>query len=542
MPVTKLPLVGSLINSSATNTTTTQEQNFLNCFPEVYRNPITGSGGYHLVKRTGFVTSGVSSSLTGTVAVSGRLIWSGNAGQMLLCSQTTNTLYVDAYTLTTPSTITATVVGTSVTTNAAAISTGSGASNGPTVYLSETLLSNVPYVMCLVVDAGTTIPEGYFYTPSMGAVAWTNISSANFPANLPKTIVGNAVHLNGFCFVMTSDGFIYNSDLNSLANWTANAYLAAQLFPDGGLGLSQSKNLLIGFGTNSTEFFQLVDNPTGSPLQRIPSASSQIGLVSMLGNLQFDNQTTTVMEYGDSVFFLGKPKNSEIVGLYRIDGTTITKVSTVEMDKVFTARPKRYGITGVISMHGMNHVVVHAPNGNSNFGYTFSDTTYCYCIETKYWWQFQSTTSGATEGEFLLSCIASFNTSLSTRRGSQTVYGTFNSGTPTYGDTVAPNAYTMRVVVGDLDYDTSKRKFFTRADLIADQQSTTGTLSLTWADDAAGTYATGISLDTSGMKRAARLGFTSHKNSQRRSWKLEENIVRPFRGTRLDVYYELSEI
>ena len=77
--------------------------------------------------------------------------------------------------------------------------------------------------------------------------------------------------MDGYAFVLDNTlKAIYNSDLNSLANWTAANYIVKQIQQDEGRGLAKFGKLILAFGWETMEAFANAGNPTGSPLVSVP--------------------------------------------------------------------------------------------------------------------------------------------------------------------------------------------------------------------------------------------------------------------------------
>lgn len=97
----------------------------------------------------------------------------------------------------------------------------------------------------------------------------TQITDPDYPA----TTVPGIVFLDGYFFVMTPDGVIYNSNLEDPTNWNALDYITAEMEPDGGVAIAKHLNYLVAFGEKTTEFFYDAANAApGSPLSRVDNA------------------------------------------------------------------------------------------------------------------------------------------------------------------------------------------------------------------------------------------------------------------------------
>lgn len=150
------------------------------------------------------------------------------------------------------------------------------------------------------------------------------ITATDFPPNQTPTLqlAGGAVSLDGYLFVMTTDGRIWNSNLNDPTAWTAIDFLTADVSPDGGVAIVKHHNHVCAIGTSSIEFFYDAGNPVGSPLQLRQDISFLTGAV------EFNAISTT----GENIIFLGREATGTI-GLYRLESFKLRRVSNDSIDR-----------------------------------------------------------------------------------------------------------------------------------------------------------------------------------------------------------------
>ena len=206
--------------------TITKDQKTLNCFAEKIINPLTSREFYYVTKRPGFATH--TTPATGNIGTAIR-IWLG---------QGTGDSVITAF----------------------------GGSNS-TIYNGITSIGTLTGVARDITETsatGTTtlvIPcengNAYYY-PDGGSM--TQISDGDFPS----TNIGTFAHMDGYAFIMTSGGDIYNSDLSSISAWTSTNFISAQNSTDQGVGLMRYKNLILAFGTESCEMFWNAGNAINS--------------------------------------------------------------------------------------------------------------------------------------------------------------------------------------------------------------------------------------------------------------------------------------
>jgi len=100
----------------------------------------------------------------------------------------------------------------------------------------------------------------------------TKATSAITDPDYPATTVPGIVFLDGYFFVMTPNGEIYNSNLEDPTSWNALDFITAEMEPDDGVAIFKHLNYIVAFGKSTTEFFYDAANASGSPLARVDNA------------------------------------------------------------------------------------------------------------------------------------------------------------------------------------------------------------------------------------------------------------------------------
>lgn len=496
MPTVRIPLVGSLTNRNLyviDSTWGTVDQRFENCYPEVVTNPIQGQRRTWLYKRLGTLHSATAGA--GYTAMEGGAVWTSGSGGvngvMSFLSGTTLKLY---------KTSSAAVIGTSI----ANIST-------PGALIAETLISDVPNLTILAFKSTDGYVHAWFY-PDGGS--FTEITSGNYPSNQSPQLytVGDAAHMDGYMFVMDANGNIWNSDLNSLANWTATSKLPANAYADGGAGVCRYGNYIVGFGLASIEFLRNVGNPSGSPLARVAGVNG-IGCLSK-------NAQRAYLNVGGDVYFIGIETSPGRQGFFKLNDTGYpAKVSTPAIDRYLTANGSAR-IAGAFNMHGMVHILLYSGAGTGSQP--------CYCVDTNTWWYMKAST-----GQNYWNCAlgvsgAAYFTAPVSAQG---IYRALPSGA-TYQDD--STAYTATIQTSLIDFGNNRRKFFKSLELIGDLQTTSGNTAISWSDNDYQSFGTAVNVDMATARpRISRLGM-----AQRRSFKITDAINRPFRLEAMEIEYE----
>jgi hypothetical protein len=503
MPKARIPLVGSIVNRNINPATfENYDQLFTNCYPEIVKNGVTGKTQVFLNKRPGFV------SVTGGGASS-----AGNPGACMWNPIPGTMANVNSY---------ATATTVKIKSSTLGVVDFTIASNTFCRYIGDTDVSGTPNLVMLVSADSSSINNAYFY-PYLGAI--TEITNVNYPSKQTPalTTVGDPVFMDGYMFIMTSDAKIWNSDLNSLANWSANSFITAGSIPDLGVGLARLKNTIYAFGTKSIEVFVNGGNPSGSPLTRVGSGMKHIGAYFGFNGLT-QNGYRTILKVGEFIYFISVIPEVGTMGIHRIgsDGQ-LEKVSNGFIDKLlFSFGSAVYmNLVGSFSAHGMTHII---------FSFFTIPLTYCFCQETGVWWSFSSSGIGAPTSAIGAGSSARFITSL----GSSLLFKNNSSDalSQTYQDDSV--AYTMSVRTGRIDFDTENRKICHKFELIGDKRSTSGNTGIAWSDDDYTTTTTARNVDMSTVRpRLNRLG-----SFRRRSFTITDAVNAPFRAEAMTIDYE----
>lgn len=193
--------------------------------------------------------------------------------------------------------------------------TSRGAITGLGIWISETVISGV--ATCVIVSASNRA-----YSLAAGVLA--EITNGNFPPKqgTPLTITGNFVHAEGYAFIACTNGQIWHSDLNSIANWSASSFLSANEFPDALVGLAKLGRYIVALGLQSIQFFYVAGNPGGSVLTRAQLPTIQQGVINQY----------CIAQYKDVVAIVGQGAYGNGVFLVTTDG--IKKISTFPIDQL----------------------------------------------------------------------------------------------------------------------------------------------------------------------------------------------------------------
>jgi Phage stabilisation protein len=148
----------------------------------------------------------------------------------------------------------------------------------------------------------------------------TKITDAQFPSNAQPGLA----ELDGYLFVISSKGEIYNSDLNSPVNWTGD-FISSPRQADRGTTIARHLNYVVSFNDRSIEFFYDAGNASGSPLARVDGAFLNVGTQSPHSLCPFSGGTAFVARSFDGNYYVGL-----------LDGMTVKKISSDYVDYVLS--------------------------------------------------------------------------------------------------------------------------------------------------------------------------------------------------------------
>jgi len=331
--------------------TNSEDQRKVNCFYELAKNALTGKGTLTLAKRPGVTidasTYGSSSQLSYIV-----LNPVGNAPAARIVF---NVLSGD--------------VRSSTAANNVVIVTGVG--NAFPIYCDTTVISNVRYaVVQISTTTGNSDSSAFTYYASSSDIilgnAWTHITDGDFTS---LVFVGKMEHMDGYAFIMDSTSRIWNSDVNSLANWTATSFITKGIQLDSPVGLARLGLKILAFGQESVEVFYNAGNTAGSPLGRIPNLATNIGLIPTVRNATSNAVGGGTHYYATlehRIYFVGGRSGvsegsiSKNCGLYMFDGQSFDKVSTGYIDKMLSEESSNNSIysVNVVSIQGQAGIAI----------------------------------------------------------------------------------------------------------------------------------------------------------------------------------------
>lgn len=338
----------------------------------------------------------------------------------------------------------------------------------------------------------------------------TSSSTQVVDADYPTPTSPHMVYLDGYLFVIKSDtGDIYNSDLNTIVNWTPGNYVTTEINPDFAATLAKVKNYLVCFGNDGIEFFYDAANVSGSPLGRNESYYQSIILQSSVCNIE------------DTLFFIGRAANNS-VQFYTLDGNKAKAVSPSWVNRYLAALVgTSYGTSEI------NNILCFAFSSNGhhfvgiNLGANF---ILVYDIDHGFWYKWSlgsafNTTSNRVE--LALKSLDEDQVLFAT--GGQTTLAALDEAVWQDFNT----NFTCSYKTADYSAETFNWKSCSRVGVLCDQYQSTGTsnLQVSWSDDDGGSYSTPRNINV--FSQNPYLTQTGRFRS--RTWKLEYTDAYPFR-------------
>ena len=293
---------------------------------------------------------------------------------------------------------------------------------------------------------------------------------------------GKFVFVDGYAFVMTESGRVYQSALNSITSWGASDYITANLSTDAGITLETYKNNILAFGTSACEAFYNAGNPSGSVLSKAEQNFFNIGAYN----------DGSVVNANDKVYWIGRSGDSA-AAVYELVNYSPVKISNQEIDSLLITISGYVTSTNSIKLNvssvagSINLFLGIGLTGiwsNSTLGATKA-TAILYDTATRIWHSW-----GAANDETAFDAVSYLPYDESILCGGQSnskIYSIEFSGSVVFKDgatnaNVGGDAYDMTVITRKLNLGTNNRKFINRMQLNCDRHSS-GSVAVVYLDD-----------------------------------------------------------
>ena len=479
MPTLRIPLHGSMTGRDQYVTrfsfSPQKDQHFKDCVFQVTKNAISDKTSVWTAGRESFEATDIPATASG--AGTAVRHWRGYSSSTYVLSAFGNT-------------------NSEIFLN----DTSLGSVTGICEHIEETTISGVANATFI-----TTGNRAYFY-PEGGAL--TEITDTDFPPKqaTPLTITGNFAMMDGYAFIMCTNGQIWHSDVNSLSGWSATSSITAQEYPDLGVGVMRHKNYIVAFSRTSTEFFINGGNATGSVLSRVQNMAMRIGCAN----------EHAMVSVGDSICWVGSTTGQ--IGVYMLTNGETQKISTTEIDASLALTNFLLCKLNVLHAWGKPYLALQLPGSTT--------IQYVYDFLTMQWlhWSLAAamTKSDATSsyGGFGTRCFYV---------GSTTSKVYLNSNT-----SVAREIQTMAI-----DCGTGLKKKLNAIRLIGDRATVSMPVSISWSDDDYANFSSARTIDLSSANPQIRRGDEFRRRAFKLSIPTEDSSDRVVRLEAMEIDYEV---
>lgn len=349
------------------------------------------------------------------------------------------------------------------------------------VGIQETLISNVATLTLNIKKTSTPYNQKALYYSVGGSL--TEITDSDFPS----TTIGNFTHLDGYAIIASTDGYLYNSDINSVSSWTANNRIAVQMEPDALVGTAKIGNLVAALGTKSIELFRNKGFPSGSPLESIKESFVRIGVLHQRAVIEVNGgiMFVGVSQDGFGVYFWngsGQPqKISNTLIDNQLSGFADRGENTPTLGPLFLSHGSEIFIGGVVNLFGSQAVSLMINGARS-----------LYFPKYDLWTTFAVAGEGQIGLFFNVGVDQYFlDVSASGTQGKITNTTILAAGSGSdlgYTGSVQFPAY---ITTHPFSFGTPKKKFFHSLRIIGDYVDTTSTpIVVSYSDDNGATYTT----------------------------------------------------
>lgn len=451
------------------------DQKKINCVYFPVKNAVSGRTTLYLVKRPGVVDSGETYGTTGQVAYRVH----SKAGATGL---TAANLWVFS------------VSGNDVraSDNAGTTTVILSSANFIPRWVDKTAISGADTLVVQLYNTSTNAQRVYFST---AIATFTEITDGDFTG---LTHVGKMEFMDGYAFIMDrATSRIYNSDLNSLANWSASSYITKQIRQDVPQGLARLGDQILAFGGGTVEVFRNAGNATGSPLVAVKELAQNVGLYPVNG-ANLTSYYTTINKRLYILCRMGNSRNQKCLAMY--DGANFHDVSIGAINKILNEQ-NVYAVERMMVM-GTPAVALQLT--------TTADTTQrwlLYFPEWNDWFEWVST---------VYTPVNYHGFSLGVGANQHKLYE-LSFAADNWQD--AGTNYTMQVQF-NLPSNGNDRKFMPMCGVEADTQRTSAALAVSFSDD-----------DYQNFSAARDIDLTSQQKAIYRCGSYRQRTVRMTNGT-----------
>ncbi len=274
-----------------------------------------------------------------------------------------------------------------------------------------------------------------------GTAATATCELNSFPAS---DLVPGTAYLDGYIFVMTSDGKIWNSEPEDPTKWYSLNYVTAEAESDKGVAITKHYNYVIAFGQWSTEFFYDAANPVGSPL--LPNSTMRLEIGCANGD--------SVVQLQETVVWVGVGRNTGRA-VFMLDGTRPVQMSDTSVERILDASTLANVRSYSLKVAGHYFYILNLIDDNLTLVLDIKNK------EWSIWTSFLNNQESILDGSYFTSLN---NVSYTLDISDGKVYNISESN---YTDHSGPIQFRIRTPI--IDGDATKRKFISRLEIVGDK-------------------------------------------------------------------------
>ena len=324
---------------------------------------------------------------------------------------------------------------------------GTTTSGSPTV----TLFAANPLIQIGQIVTGTGIPAdtyvltvfGSSLTLSQNAVS-SATSTLTFTTSYPGDTVPGAVFVDGYYVVGTSNGLLYNSNVEDPTTWQAVNYIGVVSDSDPLQCIGRTINYIVTFGSHHMEFFYDAGASPGSPFQPYQNSVLLFGAGAPRSLVQMDN---TLVWMSSS-----KQKGLQIIALA---GQTPQIISNQYIERILNNCNPNDAYAFSVKISGHSLYIITMVDLGITLVYDFAQQG----------WTYWTSTENNVEGYFKGAFYAKFsNMDLIQHAISGVIYEMNPNVYEDYGNPIQVLCRTPLV-----DFGNSNRKFFSDIQVVGDK-------------------------------------------------------------------------
>lgn len=280
-------------------------------------------------------------------------------------------------------------------------------------------------------------------------------SDTDLPTHQP-----NPIFLDGYVFLVSNDGKIFNCELNNPLSWTTDAYVVAEQEADITLRIAKVNNYLLAFGKNSIEYYWDAANAApDSPMQRNDAP------------IKYNGYLAGMSEYGNDLLFIGRDKAGQ-PDVFRLKDFKLENLGTPSISRYLnsTGTVLSSWSGNIVAIQGHIFYVISA--GSSKTWAIDLDSG----LVTRFAYQTNNTFD--LNKTLVIESSSEVKTYFCLKNSSSAIYKFDES---LYRDN--GTNFSCIITTENNDFGTVNRKFMGRLSFVADRPVNASNIGIQWTDD-----------------------------------------------------------